>query len=102
MQPEKKRVIVDYKNITNDLLELLNKSYPDGYEDAVIRFKNAKDELVSAVPLETDDTKYLVKVSVQLAAKLEAYLEDDDDSDDAEDDDIAEDNAFTEEESEED
>ena len=100
MQPEKKRVIVDYKNITNDLLDLLNSSYPDGYEDAVIRFKNSKDEMVSAVPLETDDTKYLVKVSVQLAAKLEAYLEDEDDDERDDDDNLSEDSNFSEEEDE--
>ena len=98
MQPEKKRVIVDYKNITNELLDLLNTTYPDGYEDAVIRFKNAKDEMVSAVPLETDDAKYLVKVSVQLAAKLEAFLEDDDDDDRDDDESVSDDSNFSEEE----
>lgn len=70
---EKKRIIVDYKNITNKLLSLLLETYPNGYEDNIIKFKNAKNEWVSAVPLETDDAKYLVKVSVELDKKVEAF-----------------------------
>lgn len=84
---EKKRVIVDYKNITNELLTLLTDKYPYGFDDFVIRFKNAKGEMVNAVPLETEDTKYLVKMSVQLDKRVEAFL-DDDDADDSADDDL--------------
>lgn len=70
---EKKRIIVDYKNITNKLLSLLLETYPNGYEDSIIKFKNARNEWVSAVPLETEDAKYLVKVSVELDRKVEAF-----------------------------
>ncbi len=78
---EKKRVIVDYKNITQELLQLFTSTYPYGYDDFVVRFKNAKGELVSSVPLETEDTKYLVKVGVELDRVVEAYLDDDDNED---------------------
>ena len=81
---EKKRVIVDYKNVTKDILELFTDRYPYGYEDEdIIKFKNAKGETVKAVPFETKDTKYLVKVSVEMDAKIEAYMDDDEDDDDA-------------------
>lgn len=70
---EKKRIIVDYKNITNKLLSLLVETYPNGYEDHIIKFKNAKNEWVSAVPLETDEAKYLVKVGVELDKRVEAF-----------------------------
>lgn len=80
---EKKRVIVDYKNVTKDILELFTDRYPYGYEDEdIIKFKNAKGETVKAVPFETKDTKYLVKVSVEMDAKIEAYMDDDEDDDD--------------------
>jgi DNA-directed RNA polymerase subunit delta len=72
---EKKRVIVDHKNISNELIQLLMEKHPYGYDDAVIKFKNAKGEIVSAVPLETEDTKYLIKVSVALTKRVEDYLE---------------------------
>lgn len=79
---EKKRVIVDYKNVTQDILELFTDRYPYGYEDEdIIKFKNAKGETVMAVPFETKDTKYLVKVSVEMDAKIEAFMDDDDDDD---------------------
>ena len=78
----KKRVIVDYKNITTELLQLLTETYPYGYEDETIMFTNAKGERVEAVQLETDDAKYLIKVSAQLDKKVEVHLEQDDDFDD--------------------
>lgn len=79
---EKKRVIVDYKNVTKDILELFTDRYPYGYEEEdIIKFKNAKGENVKAVPFETKDTKYLVKISVEMDAKIEAYMDDEDDDD---------------------
>lgn len=79
----KRRVIVDYKNVTNEILDLFTDRYPYGYDDGdIIRFKNAKGEMVKAVPFETADTKYLVKVSVQMDQQIEAFLEDDDDDSD--------------------
>jgi DNA-directed RNA polymerase subunit delta len=78
---EKKRVIVDYKNITEDLLRKFTDAFPRGYdEDDIIRFKNAKGEWVNAVPLETEDSKYLIKVGVEMDRRVEAFLDDEDDS----------------------
>lgn len=78
----KKRVIVDYKNITEELLHMLTDKYPEGYEDDTIMFTNAKGERVEAVELETEDTKYLVKVSAQLTKKVEVFIDEQDDADD--------------------
>ncbi|WP_250433166.1 hypothetical protein [Hanstruepera flava] len=73
-----KRVIVDFKKLTPDILALLVEKYPDGYDDDnVISFRNAKNEIVEAVEVTTSDTKYLVKVSTKLAATMENYDEDD-------------------------
>lgn len=75
---DKKRVIVDYKNITPEILDLFTDRYPYGYEDEdVIKFKNAKGDMIKAVPFETSDTKYLIKVSVEMDARIEAYLDED-------------------------
>ena len=76
-----KRVIVDYAKLTNEILNLLVEKFPDGYDDSnIVRFKNAKGELIEAVEVRTDDTIYLVKVSTKLATRLENF--DDDDIDD--------------------
>ncbi|RED46824.1 MULTISPECIES: hypothetical protein [Winogradskyella] len=81
-----KRVIVDFKKLTPEILALLVEKYPDGYDDDnVISFKNAKNETVEAVEVTTEDTKYLVKVSTKLEQTMENY--DEEDYEDFEDDD---------------
>ena len=74
-----KRVIVDYAKLTNEILNLLVERFPDGYDDShIIRFRNAKNELIEAVEVRTEDTIYLVKVSTKLATSMENFDEDDD------------------------
>lgn len=63
---DKKRRIVDYSNVPDDILNKLGEIYPNGYERDIIKFPNAKGELISAVRVETDDTIFLIKVSSQL------------------------------------
>lgn len=71
-----KRVIVDYKKLTNEILSMLVEKYPDGYgDDDIIRFKNAKNETVEALEVRTEDTIYLVKVSTRLASTMENFDE---------------------------
>jgi DNA-directed RNA polymerase subunit delta len=73
-----KRVIVDYAKLTNEILNLLVEKFPDGYDDSdIIRFRNAKNELIEAVEVKTIDTIYLVKVSTKLADRIGNYDEDD-------------------------
>lgn len=79
-----RRVIVDFKKLNKDILDLLVTKYPDGYDDDdIITFKNALNEIVECVEVRTDDTIYLVKVSKRLVAAMEDHdLEDDDIIDD--------------------
>lgn len=73
-----KRVIVDFKKLTPEILALLVEKYPHGYDDGhVVSFKNAKDEHIEAVEVTTVDTKYLVKISSKLETTMENYDEDD-------------------------
>ncbi|WP_348812423.1 DNA primase [Flavobacterium maritimum] len=73
-----KRVIVDYAKLTNEILNLLVEKFPDGYDDSdIIRFRNAKNELIEAVEVRTEDTIYLVKVSTKLADRIENFDDDD-------------------------
>ena len=62
-----KRIIIDYKKLTPEILSLLVQKYPDGYDDRdVLVFKNSKKETVEAVEVKTKDTVYLVKISTRL------------------------------------
>ena len=73
-----KRVIVDFKKLTPEVLKLLVEKYPDGYdEDHIISFRNAQGERIEAVEVTTPDTKYLVKISAKLEKTMANYDEDD-------------------------
>ena len=75
-----KRVIVDFKKLTPEILTLLVAKYPDGYDDDhVISFRNSKNELIEAVEVRTDDSIYLVKVSSKLENSMANFDEDDHD-----------------------
>lgn len=81
-----KRVIVDFKKLTPEILAMLVDKYPDGYDDDhIISFRNARNEMIEAVEVTTKDTKYLVKVSTKLVVTMANY--DKDDYEDFEDDD---------------
>lgn len=73
-----KRVIVDFKKLTPEVLKLLVEKYPDGYDDLnIISFKNTSGETIEAVEVSTEDTKYLVKISAKLEKTMANYDEDD-------------------------
>ncbi|ALJ04016.1 hypothetical protein APS56_02090 [Pseudalgibacter alginicilyticus] len=62
-----KKVIVDYKKLTPEVLTLLTEKFPDGYgDDDIIKFDNHHNETIEAVEIKTEDAIYLVKVSSKL------------------------------------
>ena len=66
------RKIVDYQKLNQDILRLLVEKFPDGYDDTdIITFRNAKNEVIEAVEIRTNDTIYLVKVGKRLIAAME-------------------------------
>jgi hypothetical protein len=74
----RKRVIVDFKKLTPEVLKLLVEKFPEGYDDdQVITFRNAQGELIEAVEVSTEDTKYLVKISAKLEKTMANYEEED-------------------------
>ena len=75
-----KRIIVDYAKLTNEILTLLVEKFPDGYDDSdIVRFTNAKGEMIEAVEVSTEDTIYLVKVSMKLQDRIESFEDDEED-----------------------
>jgi len=89
INPNLRRIIVDFSKLNNDILDLLVEKFPEGYEESdIITFRNANYELVEAVEVRTEDTIYLVKISKRLADTMDNYESDDDDNkDDLEEDD---------------
>lgn len=77
-----RRIIVDFKKLTPEILSLLVDKYPDGYDDKhIIVFQNSKNQTIEAVEVRTDDTIYLVKVSSSLVNSMAKFDLDDYDSD---------------------
>jgi hypothetical protein len=73
-----KRIIVDYKKLTSNILNLLAENYPLGIDSTdVMTFKNSKNETVEAVEVRTEDTIYLVKVGVKLDQVLQDFIDED-------------------------
>lgn len=63
-----------------DILVQLKEQFPYGYHEHLLRFNNAKGELISALPFETDDVFYLVRMNVDGGGYH--IIEDDDFEDD--------------------
>lgn len=61
----KRKVIIDFKQLEQKYVDLLNETYPTGFLGHTIRFPNTKGEIITAVRLETDDCIFLVKLSAQ-------------------------------------
>jgi len=73
-----KRIIVDFKKLTPEILSLLVEKYPDGYDDRhIIVFKNAINQTIEAVEVPTEDCMYLVKVSSSLVNTMANFDLDD-------------------------
>ncbi len=58
------RVIKSLENLSPELRKIFKKQYPDGFEDSIMRITNQKNEPIFVVPLNTDDTNYLIKIAM--------------------------------------
>lgn len=73
-----KRIIVDYRKLTTEILNLLVEKFPDGYGIRdIIKFTNHKEKYIEAVEVSTGDTMYLVKISDELVDSMESHDDDD-------------------------
>jgi len=73
-----KRVIVDYKKLNKEILDLLVAKYPNGYTAMdIITFHDKDKNLINAIQVESEDTIYLVKVSHNLVVSMEEHSTDD-------------------------
>jgi hypothetical protein len=71
-----KRIIVDYKKLTPEILNLLVEKFPDGYGIRdIIKFTNHKGQYIEAVEVSTEDATYMVKISDELVDSMESHDE---------------------------
>lgn len=79
MENSKPRLVKDYEKLTDEIQEQIKLAYPEGFSLNLISFTNKEGVKVSALPFETDEAYYLVRMTKQEAT---AIIEDDDDYDD--------------------
>lgn len=88
---QKKRVIKSLENLSPELKAILRKRYPDGFEGYLMRIMNAKNEPIFVVPMETEDTMYLVKVAVSKNSEGEYEYDDSEEREDYDDNEVGQD-----------
>jgi DNA-directed RNA polymerase subunit delta len=75
----KKRIVKDYDALTEEIVKSVKLKYPTGYEQHLITYKDKDNKIVSALPFETDDIYYLIRMTSQEARRLVKSDEDFDD-----------------------
>ncbi|MBO7197232.1 MAG: hypothetical protein J6V28_00340 [Tidjanibacter sp.] len=73
----KRRSVVSFANLAPELQEEVKKLYPAGYNEAMMRIEKPNGEFFYAVPFETEEVSYLVKVVV----KIDDHIEEEEDRD---------------------
>ena len=74
----KKRIVIDYEKLPEETINRIKLEYPEGFEDNLVTFTNAKGAYVSALPFETEEVYYLVRMTESEARQI---IKDDDDYD---------------------
>lgn len=67
----KLKKLISYKNLPPPVRQAIKQTYPEGYEDSVISVNQSQTgEIYYVIPLEWEDTAYLIKVKKKLSKKL--------------------------------
>ncbi len=75
----KPRIVKDFDKLPKELQALIKAEYPNGFSHKLISYTTPKGEKVMALPFDTDDLSYLVRVTVLESRKI---VGDDDDLED--------------------
>ena len=62
----KKKVIKDYKNLPGEIRKAIREKYPQDYVNDVVTFFDKDKQLISALPYETEEISYLIKMPSSL------------------------------------
>ncbi|MFO7669161.1 MAG: hypothetical protein R6W31_05850 [Bacteroidales bacterium] len=79
MKKNKLRVIQDFEKVSKEIQEQIKLVYPDGFSQHLVEYKNKDNETVFALPFETDEKIYMIRMSFKRAIQI---IEDDSDYDD--------------------
>ena len=84
----KKRAIVTYEKLSEEMRDRLEEAFPEGFGGAMTQITTPTGELMDAVIWETDEMIYLVKLNKVKQKAVAIPDEDEDDFDDIPEDDV--------------
>ncbi|HIW65807.1 MAG TPA: hypothetical protein H9879_06230 [Candidatus Alistipes intestinipullorum] len=73
----KKHIVTSFHNLSSELQDAVREKYPLGFTDAMIRVDKPNGDFFYAVPFDTDEIAYMIKIDV----KIDDNASDDDDKD---------------------
>jgi hypothetical protein len=76
MYSTKPRLIKDFEKLETSLQEQIKLAYPEGFYDNLIHFYNKEGKKVSALPFETAEYYYMLRMTI---AEAKQIVDDDDD-----------------------
>ena len=62
----KKRLVTSFNNLAPELQEAVKAAYPLGYTDFMMRIDKPNGDFFFAIPFETEEISYLVKIDVKI------------------------------------
>ncbi len=72
----KKRIIKDYHALPEEIIRQVKMAYPTGFVAHLVQYTNQEGKIVSALPFETEDTYYLIRMTAQEARRIVSEDED--------------------------
>ncbi len=78
MTNSKPRIVKDYEKLPEDILNRVKLQYPNGFVSHLVSYTNKEGKKVSALPFETDEVYYLIRMTAMEARQI---IEEDEDYD---------------------
>jgi hypothetical protein len=76
MEGQRKKLIINYSNVSAELMEAIRKKYPLGWVNHTIKVKTTGDSFFFAITVDTEEASYLIKVPVKIDTKSDKDDED--------------------------
>lgn len=76
MPDAKPRVIKDFEKLDSVIQEQVKLAYPTGFFNSLIHYTNKEGVRVSALPFETDEKYYLIRMTREEAKEIVSQDED--------------------------
>jgi hypothetical protein len=72
---DKKRIVTSLDKLSPEIKKLISEKYPFGWSNNVVRINKPSGDFFYAIPLETSDVSYMIKVPVKVDSKADLEKE---------------------------